>query len=186
MKKIFIITLILVIAASLLASSCGEDADKTTRCNPTTTCEPTLDKTETVKTTTCGSTTTCETTIGENATDKSASGETAEDASEVNEEKTSVPKITFLELGSTTCIPCKKMKPVLKSISEKYGEQIEVEFIDLKEDRAAAKKYKIRMMPTQVFLNEKGEEIHRHVGYYPEEQIEEFLQIQGLIPASKK
>ncbi len=36
------------------------------------------------------------------------------------------------------------------------------------------------MMPTQVFLNEKGEEIHRHVGYYPEEQIDEFLQAQGL------
>lgn len=120
---------------------------------------------------------------GEKATCETATGEPAICGTEdvkVSEVDISVPKITFLELGSTTCIPCVKMKPVLKSISEKYGDQIKVEFIDLKEDREAAKKYKVRMMPTQIFLNEKGEEIHRHVGYYPEEQIDEFLQSQGL------
>jgi thioredoxin 1 len=100
--------------------------------------------------------------------------ETAQDSIEVK------PKITFLELGSTTCIPCKQMEKVLESVREKYGNQIEVIFYDLKEEKEMAKKYRIKMIPTQVFLDENGKEIHRHVGFYPEELIDKFLQEQGL------
>ena len=90
------------------------------------------------------------------------------------------PKITFLEIGSKTCIPCQQMEKVLGSISEKYGDQIKVIFHDVKEDKIIAAKYKIKMIPTQVFLDESGKEIHRHVGFYPEEMIDEFLQKRGL------
>jgi thioredoxin 1 len=31
------------------------------------------------------------------------------------------PLITFYELGSVNCIPCRKMQPIMKSIEEKYG-----------------------------------------------------------------
>lgn len=99
--------------------------------------------------------------------------------------KTAKPKITFLELGSDSCIPCKKMKPILKSIEEKYGSQIKVEFIDIRKKRQMALKYKVRVMPTQVFLNENGKEIFRNMGYYPEQQIDTFLQKQGLVPIKK-
>mgnify|MGYP003969643571 FL=1 len=90
------------------------------------------------------------------------------------------PKITFLELGSTTCIPCKQMEKVLESVREKYGDQIDVIFYDVKNEKEITKKYKIKMIPTQVFLDENGNEIHRHVGFYPEEKIDEFLKEQGL------
>ena len=92
-----------------------------------------------------------------------------------------LPKITFLELGSLTCIPCKMMEKVLKSVREKHGDQIEDIFHDVKKDKKIATEYKIKMIPTQVFLDETGKEIHRHVGFYPEEQIDEFLKKQGLI-----
>lgn len=99
----------------------------------------------------------------------------------VKQDSTSIkPQITFLELGSTTCIPCKMMEPVLESIREKYGDQIKVTFHDVKKDQKIAEKYEIRMIPTQIFLDEEGNEIHRHIGFYPEEQIDEFLQAQGL------
>lgn len=98
----------------------------------------------------------------------------------VNDSTIIQPKITFLELGSLTCIPCKMMEAVLESIKEKYGDQIEVVFYDVKKEKKIAAKYKIRMIPTQIFLDENGKEIHRHVGFYPEEQIDEFLQKQGL------
>jgi len=91
------------------------------------------------------------------------------------------PAITFLELGSVTCIPCQQMKKVLDSVREKYGDQIEVIFYDIKKEQDIAKKYQVRMMPTQVFLNIEGIEIHRHIGFYPEAQIDEFLQKQGLV-----
>lgn len=96
------------------------------------------------------------------------------------------PKITFIELGSVNCIPCKKMQPVMKSIEKKYGSQIKIIFYDVwkSKDKDKAEKYKIRLIPTQVFLNEKGEEIHRHEGFYPEEEIDKFLQSKGLKPKS--
>lgn len=96
------------------------------------------------------------------------------------------PKITFIELGSVNCIPCKKMQPVMKSIEKKYGSQIKIIFYDVwkSKDKDKAEKYKIRLIPTQVFLNEKGEEIHCHEGFYPEEEIDKFLQSKGLKPKS--
>lgn len=96
------------------------------------------------------------------------------------------PKITFLELGSTTCIPCKQMKPVMAALSQKYGNQIEVIFHDVKKEKQIAATYQIRIIPTQIILNEEGKEIHRHIGFYPEAMIDEFLQKQGLIIINKK
>lgn len=92
-----------------------------------------------------------------------------------------ISKITFVELGSVSCIPCQKMQPIMKSLEEKYGEeQLDVQFIDVIKDREAAEPYKIRVMPTQVFLDEDGLEFHRHEGFYPEEEIDSLLQAHGL------
>ncbi|GAB4379322.1 MAG: hypothetical protein Kow0042_28570 [Calditrichia bacterium] len=92
------------------------------------------------------------------------------------------PKITFIELGSVNCIPCRMMQPIMKSVEKKYGDQIKVIFYDVwkPEQKQYAQKYGIRVIPTQVFLNETGEEIFRHEGFFPEKEIDEFLQAAGL------
>ena len=41
------------------------------------------------------------------------------------------PKVTFVELGSVNCIPCKQMQPIMKSVEEKYGDQVKVIFYDV-------------------------------------------------------
>jgi len=89
-------------------------------------------------------------------------------------------KITFVELGSETCIPCKKMRPVMDSIQQKYGNQIFIKFIDALKNSSEAEPYKIRVMPTQVFLDSNDTEIHRHEGFYPEDSIHVLLQSKGL------
>ncbi|MBN1466802.1 thioredoxin family protein [candidate division KSB1 bacterium] len=97
-------------------------------------------------------------------------------------------KITFIELGSVNCIPCKAMQPVMKAIEEKYGDQVKVLFYDVwtPEQQKYAREYRIKLIPTQVFLNEKGEEILRHEGFFPENEIDAFLRKQGLKPDEKK
>ena len=92
------------------------------------------------------------------------------------------PKVTFVELGSINCIPCKQMQPVMKSIEEKYGDQVKVIFYDVwKEDQKKyAQQYEIKLIPTQVFLDENGKEFHRHEGFYPEEEIDKLLKTKGL------
>jgi len=92
------------------------------------------------------------------------------------------PFVTFVELGSVKCIPCRKMQPVMKAIEQKYGDQVKVVFHDVwkEEGRPYAQKYGIRLIPTQVFLDAKGKEFFRHEGFYPEEQIHKLLQQRGL------
>jgi thioredoxin 1 len=89
-------------------------------------------------------------------------------------------KITFIELGSVSCIPCKMMQPVMKSIEAKYAGQVKVVFYDVWKDKRPAEQYGINLIPTQIFLNESGKEILRHEGFFAEEEIDKFLTSQGL------
>lgn len=89
-------------------------------------------------------------------------------------------KMIFVELGSNNCIPCKNMRPVMDSIQKKYGSQILVKFIDVLQNSKEAEPYKIKVMPTQVFLDTNNQEIHRHGGFYSEDSIHIFVQSKGL------
>lgn len=107
----------------------------------------------------------------------------AQENKPVEEEKNiSKAKATFVELGSVNCIPCRQMQPVMKSIEEKYGDQVKVVFHDVwkPEGKPFAQKYGIKLIPTQVFLDENGEEFHRHEGFYPEAEIDKVLQAKGI------
>lgn len=94
-------------------------------------------------------------------------------------------RITFVELGSVNCIPCRAMQPVMKSVEQKYGGQVKVVFYDVwKQEQAHyAQQYGIRVIPTQVFLDKAGKELMRHEGFFPENQIDAFLQTNGLTPS---
>ena len=89
-------------------------------------------------------------------------------------------KVTFVELGSDQCIPCKEMRPVMDGVQKAFGDQVEIVFYDVWDDPAPANEYGIQMIPTQVFLDDKGAEFHRHTGFYPQEDIEALLVEQGL------
>lgn len=92
------------------------------------------------------------------------------------------PLVTFVELGSVNCIPCRQMQPVMKAIEEMYGKQVSVVFHDVwkADQRAYAEKYGIRVIPTQVFLDKDGKEFYRHEGFFPEAEINTLLQQRGL------
>jgi thioredoxin 1 len=100
----------------------------------------------------------------------------------------SKPKVTFVELGSVNCIPCKAMQSVMKAIEAKYGEQVKVTFYDVwKEDQKQyAEKYGIKLIPTQVFFDANGKEFSRHEGFYPEKEIDKLLLSKGVKPINKK
>lgn len=90
------------------------------------------------------------------------------------------PKVTFVELGSVNCIPCKMMQPVMEAIEKEFGNQIKVVFHDVWKDPEPGRKYRIKLIPTQVFLDESGSEFFRHQGFFPKEEIEKLLVEKGL------
>ena len=76
------------------------------------------------------------------------------------------------------------MQPVIKSVEQKYGHQLNVVFYDVwkPDQKKYAQEYAIKLIPTQVFLNSDGKEIFRHEGFFPETEIDSLLQKQGLKP----
>ena len=91
-------------------------------------------------------------------------------------------KVTFVELGSVNCIPCKMMQPIMEEIEDEYAGQVKVVFHDVwtEEGRPYAQKYGIRLIPTQVFLDSEGKEYFRHEGFFPKEDLVEVLKQQGV------
>ncbi len=94
----------------------------------------------------------------------------------------SVYKVTFIELGSVRCIPCQKMQLVMKSIEEKYSDQVKIVFYDVwtPAGEPFGDQYGIKAIPTQVFLDASGKEFFRHEGYFPEEELIEVLKGKGV------
>ncbi|MEN6549882.1 MAG: thioredoxin family protein [Armatimonadia bacterium] len=83
--------------------------------------------------------------------------------------KSGLPRL--VDLGSTTCIPCKEMAPILEELKTEFKGKVDVEFINVNEDGAAADEYKINLIPTQVFIDKDGKEVFRHEGFFPKADI---------------
>ncbi len=90
--------------------------------------------------------------------------------------------VTFVEIGSVNCIPCKAMQPIMKAVEDEYKGQVKVVFHDVwtSKGKLDAAKYNIRIIPTQVFLDKDGKEYFRHEGYYPKVDVVRVLQMQGV------
>jgi thioredoxin 1 len=99
-----------------------------------------------------------------------------------NEQPATKYKVTFIELGSVRCIPCQQMQPIMKSIEEKYGSQVQVKFYDVWTPlgKPMADKYNIQLIPTQVFLDENGKEFFRHEGFFAEDELIKVLKTKGV------
>jgi len=97
------------------------------------------------------------------------------------EEALSNGKPTVAEFGAATCVPCKAMKPVLEGIVAEYGDRINLSFIDVRNHTDLTTKYKIVYIPTQVFFDSGGQEVTRHVGFWPKEDVLAHLEELGLL-----
>lgn len=82
---------------------------------------------------------------------------------------TSIPRL--IDLGADKCIPCKMMAPILEELRMEYNGIFEVVFIDVWQNPAAGKKFGIRLIPTQIFIDASGKELFRHQGFISKEDI---------------
>jgi len=80
-----------------------------------------------------------------------------------------IPRL--VDLGADQCIPCKMMAPVLDELRREYAGRMRVDFIDVWKNPAAAEPYAIRGIPTQIFYDAAGRELHRHEGFISKPDI---------------
>jgi thioredoxin 1 len=109
----------------------------------------------------------CSDKVGENSKTDVASNASQSDTG--NQQATKLPML--VDLGKGTCIPCKKMKPILDELTIEYQGRAIVKVIDLRYEPRAARQYKIRLIPTQIFYDADGNEVYRHEGFMDKQSI---------------
>lgn len=104
------------------------------------------------------------------------------DGSTATKNGEAAPLVTFVEIGSVRCIPCKMMQPIIKQIEEEYKGQVKVVFHDVwtPEGEPYGRQYKVRVIPTQVFLDNEGNEYFRHEGFFPKDDLVAVLKQKGV------
>jgi len=88
--------------------------------------------------------------------------------------------VTMIDLGATSCIPCKMMAPILKKLKKAYKGKAAIIFIDVWKHRYQSKRFGIRVIPTQIFFNEEGKEVYRHKGFMSKKAIIRQLKKMGV------
>jgi thioredoxin 1 len=77
----------------------------------------------------------------------------------------------LLDLGSTSCIPCKMMAPILEQIKKEQTGKLQVDFIDVWVNKDAGERYGVHLIPCQIFFDGAGKELWRHEGFLGKEEI---------------
>jgi thioredoxin 1 len=98
----------------------------------------------------------------------------------IPKEISKVPLPKLLDFGAGTCIPCKKMAPILKELSEEYKGRVVIKIIEVYQARELTQANGIRLIPTQIFFDAKNQEVYRHVGFMDKEQIKAMFQKMGV------
>ena len=86
----------------------------------------------------------------------------------------------MLEFGRGWCIPCKYMKPILEDMGTAYQGKAIVMTVDMDANKDLVANFRVRMMPTQVFLAPDGKEFFRNEGTLERNQIAYVFAKMGL------
>jgi len=72
----------------------------------------------------------------------------------------------MIQFGANACAACREMKPVLAALQREHGARFTVMNVDLiaQKHRGYLQRFRIQLMPTQVFFNAAGNETHRNLG----------------------
>ena len=89
-------------------------------------------------------------------------------------------KPTVADFGARTCIPCKKMAPILEELNRELKGKANVTFTDVWATPAIAQDYRVQMIPTQIFFDARGKEVKRHMGFIEKADILKELKAAGL------
>lgn len=101
---------------------------------------------------------------------KAETGSSSSQADAGSQQAAKLPML--VDLGKGTCIPCKKMKPILDELTKEYEGRAIVKVIDLRYEPQAARQYRVRLIPTQIFYDAEGNEVYRHQGFMDKQSIE--------------
>lgn len=85
-------------------------------------------------------------------------------------EEISDGKITVADFYSETCVPCKRLSPILEDVEKDYGDKIKFVKVNINSDVELAYEYQVSAVPTLIYFK-NGVETERTVGLLRKEDI---------------
>jgi thioredoxin 1 len=85
------------------------------------------------------------------------------------------------DFSADWCPPCLEQTPIMRELEGELEGKVKVRIIDVDQERELASRFRIRAIPTQVFLDKNGNELSRHVGLFPKDSLIGRLTAHGLI-----
>ncbi len=89
-------------------------------------------------------------------------------------------KPSVVDFGADGCRPCEMMAKVLKALRKEYADRVNFVFVHVRKEPVLAARFGIRSIPVQILFDAEGREVFRHVGFIPQEAIEEKLREMGV------
>lgn len=77
----------------------------------------------------------------------------------------------ILEFDRKFCPICRASEIVIMAVKDQYPGVFEVRKLYIDEEQSWFRRYKVALVPTQVFLNPEGEEVYRHEGVFKKEDL---------------
>lgn len=84
-------------------------------------------------------------------------------------------KTVLADFYSDSCVPCKRLSPVLFALEREYAEKLTIVKININFDSELAEKYEVQAVPTLVFFK-NGEEVSRLRGAVKQAEIKEVIE----------
>ena len=91
------------------------------------------------------------------------------------EEKVLGSGLHLTDFYSDSCVPCKRMSPVLAELEEEYKENLVVAKVNVAYASELTDRYEVLSAPTFVFFKD-GEEIGRYIGVQSKEELKTFIE----------
>lgn len=95
-------------------------------------------------------------------------------AENFNDEVLNAQGTVLADFYSDSCVPCKRMSPVLAEIEETYPDTLKLVKININFDGELAEKYEVQAAPTLIFFKDGEEKARLRGAVKKAEIIEEF------------
>ncbi len=93
--------------------------------------------------------------------------------------KKGVPAV--IKLGSDSCSPCVKMKPVMEELARFYAGKVMFFTVDVYKHADLALKYQVQVIPKIIFVDSTGKAVAYTEGYHAVNQMKSLIEKSGIL-----
>lgn len=87
-------------------------------------------------------------------------------------------KLVLTDFYSDSCIPCKRLSPVLSELEKKYGDSLKVVKVNINFDSVLMEKYEVQASPTIIFFKDGQEQLRLRGAVKKSEIVDEIEKLK--------